>query len=134
MKGDIHSLHQEALYAQVISYDIIGLVALIDCVKRAADRYLRNEQRIANTTTLNAEHSSKTVTNDINERVSELGSVPCDNDSLIIAGGCSGFEPLTNLVNQNSLGNVTAALQVQGGVLMYLMIILHHLHLYVMTP
>ena len=107
---------------------------MIDCVKQAADPYLCNEQRIANATALNAEHSSKTVTNDINERVSELGSVPCDNDSLIIAGGCSGFEPLTNLVNQNSLGNVTAALQVQGGVLMYLMIILHHLHLYVMTP
>ena len=106
------------MYARAIdklSYDIIGLVALIDRVKRAANRYLCNEQRIANTTALNAEHSSKTVTNDINERVSELGSVPCDNDSLIIAGGCSGFEPLTNLVNQNSSGNVTAALQVQGG-------------------
>ena len=40
LKGDIHSLYQEALYARVtdkLSYDIIGLVALIDCVKRAAD-------------------------------------------------------------------------------------------------
>ena len=39
-KGDIHSLYQEALYAQVtdkLSYDIIGIVALIDCLKRAAD-------------------------------------------------------------------------------------------------
>ena len=47
LKGDIHSLYQEALYAQVtdkFSYDIIGLVALIDYVKRAADQYLRNEQ------------------------------------------------------------------------------------------
>ena len=47
LKGDIHSLYQEALYARVtdkLSYDIIGLVALIDQVKRAADRYLRNEQ------------------------------------------------------------------------------------------
>ena len=73
LKGDIHSLYQEALYARVtdkLSYDIIGLVALIDCVKRAADRYLLNEQRIANTTALNAEHSSNTATNDINERVS----------------------------------------------------------------
>ena len=41
--------------------------------------------------------------------------MPCENDSLIIAGGCSGFEPLTNLVNQDSLGTITAALQVQGG-------------------
>ena len=74
-----------------------------------------NEERIANTTTISTEHSSKTVTNDINERLSELGSVPCDNDSLIIASGCSGFEPLTDFVNQDSLGTVTAALQVQGG-------------------
>ena len=62
LKGDIHSLYQEALYARVtdkLSYDIIGLVALIDPVKQADDRYLRNEQRIANTMTLNAEHSSK---------------------------------------------------------------------------
>ena len=81
LKGDIHSLYQEALYARVtnkLSYDIIGLVALIDSVKQAADRYLRNEQRIAN-----AERSSNTVTNDINERVSELGPVPSDNDSLL---------------------------------------------------
>ena len=95
-------------------------------VKRAANRYLRNEERIANTMTISTEHSSKTVANDINERLSELGSVPCDNESLIIAGGCSGFEPLTNLVNQDSLGTVTAALQVQGGVLVSLMIILLH--------
>ena len=93
-----------------LSYDIIGLVALIDSVKQAADRYLRNEQRIAN-----AERSSNTVTNDINERVSELEPVPSDIDSLIIASGCSGYEPLTNLLNQNGFGNLTAALQVQRG-------------------
>ena len=102
MKGDIHSLYQEALYARVtdkLSYEIIGLVALIDCVKQAANRYLRNEERIVNTTTISTVHSSKTVTNDINERLSEIGSVPCDNDSLIILSGCSGFEPLTDFVN-----------------------------------
>ena len=113
MKGDIHSLYQEARVTDKLLYEIIDLVALIDCVKRAANKYLRNEERIANTTTVSTEHSSKTVTNDINERLSELGSVPCDNDSL--AGGCSGFEPLTNFVNQDSPGTVTAALQVQGG-------------------
>ena len=40
LKGDIYSLYQEALYARVtdkLSYDIIGLVALIDRVKQAAD-------------------------------------------------------------------------------------------------
>ena len=76
---------------------------------------MRNEERIANTMTISTEHSSKTVTDDINERLSKLGLVPCDNDSLIIAGGCSGFEPLTNFVNQDSPGTVTATLQVQGG-------------------
>ena len=40
LKGDIHSLYQEVLYGRVtdkLSYDIIGLVALIDCVKQAAE-------------------------------------------------------------------------------------------------
>ena len=38
LKGAIHSLYQEALYARVtdkLSYDIIRLIALIDRVKRA---------------------------------------------------------------------------------------------------
>ena len=44
---------------------------------------------------------------------SELGPVPHDNDSFIMAGGCSGFElTFNNLVNQNSFGSVTSALQV----------------------
>ena len=78
-------------------------------------------------------HSSKPITNDIKERLSELGSVPCDNDSLIIAGGCSGFETLADMVNYDSLGTVTAALQVQGegGVLVYLLIIMLFLPLLV---
>ena len=88
---------------------------MIDLVKQAADRYLWNENRIANTTALRTEHSSNTVTNDINERVSELRPVPRDNDSPIIASGCSSFEPLTDLVSQNGFGNLTAALQGQGG-------------------
>ena len=43
LKGNIHSLYQEALYARVLdrlSYDTIALVALIDCVKQAANRLL----------------------------------------------------------------------------------------------
>ena len=79
-------------------------------------------------------HSSKPITNDIKERLSEPGSVPCDNDFLIIDCGCSGFETLTDLVNPNGLGNLTAMLQVQGGgVLMYLMLILPLLLLIVIT-
>ena len=77
-----------------LSCDIIGLVALIDRVKRAAARYLRNEEQIA-ITKLNSEPNA----NGVNEGLSELGPAHCDNDSLIIAGGCNGFETLTNLVN-----------------------------------
>ena len=43
LKGNTHSLYQEALYAGVsdkLSYDIIGLVSLIDRVKRTALRYI----------------------------------------------------------------------------------------------
>ena len=36
-------------------------------------------------------------------------------NSLIIAGGCSGFEPNADLVTQFSIGTVTAALQLQWG-------------------
>ena len=53
LKGNTHSLYQEALYARVsdkLSYDIIGLVSLIDRVKHAAHRYIRNEEHIAETT------------------------------------------------------------------------------------
>ena len=80
---------------------------MIDRVKRAAHRYIRNEERIADTLCVNSSN--------IKENLSEPGSAPCDNESLIIAGGCSGFEHNTDLVTQNSLGIVTAALQMQGG-------------------
>ena len=113
MKGNIHSLYQEGLYARVtdkLSYDIIGLVALIDRVKRAANRYIKNEEQIANTIGVN-----NIIASDIKESLSEPGSAPCDNNSLIIAGGCSGFKHNTDLVTQNSLGILTATLQMQRG-------------------
>ena len=47
--------------------------------------------------------------------VSELGVIPSDNNPPIVASGRSGFKTLTDLVNPNGLGNLTAALQVQGG-------------------
>ena len=93
-----------------LSYDIIGLVALIDRVKRAANRYLRNEERIANTRRI-----SNIIPSDIKESLSEPGSALCENESLIIAGGCSGFGTITELVTQYSLETVTAAQQMQGG-------------------
>ena len=39
LKGEIHLLYQESIYAHApekLSYDIIGLISLIDCVKNAA--------------------------------------------------------------------------------------------------
>ena len=56
MKGEIHSLYQEALYAHVsdkLSYDVIGLISLIDRVRNAALRYIRNEEWMAETTLVN---------------------------------------------------------------------------------
>ena len=95
-----------------LSYDIVSLIALIDRVKRVANRYIRNENRMANTTVLNVEPSNNTATNDISERVSELGVILSDNNSPIVASGHSGFKTLTDLVNPNSLGNLTVGLQV----------------------
>ena len=53
-----------------LSYDIISLIALIDRMKRAANRYIRNENRMANTTVIIVEPSNNMDTNDINEMVS----------------------------------------------------------------
>ena len=91
-----------------LSYDVIGLVGLIDRIKRGVHRYIRNEERIANAKCNN-------IASDIKYSLSTPGSVPCDNESLIIAGGCSGFENNTDLITQTSLGIITAALQMQGG-------------------
>ena len=113
MKGNTHSLYQEALYARVsdkLSYDIIGQVSLIDRVKCAALRYIRNEELIAETT-----HVNKLIASSAKEYVSKPDPSPCDNDPIIIPGRCSGFEPNTDLITQNSLEIVTAALQMQGG-------------------
>ena len=63
---------------------LLGLVSLIDRVKRAALRYIQNEERIAETTCVN-----KIIASNAKEKLSELNSSPCDNNSLIIAGGCS---------------------------------------------
>ena len=65
LKGNIHSSYQEALYARVtdkLSYDVIGLVGLIDRIKRAAHRYIRNEERNAN-----AQRISNNITSDLKD-------------------------------------------------------------------
>ena len=115
LKGSFHSLYQEALYGRVtdkLSYDIISLISLIDRVKRATNRYIKNENRIENTTFNSIEPSNILAYNDINEMVSDLGVKPSDHNSPIIASGCSGFETLTGLVNPIGLGNLTVGLQV----------------------
>ena len=79
---------------------------------------------MANTTVQHIMPSDNLVTNDINEMVSDLGVIPSDHNSPIISSGCSGFETLTGLVNPTGFGNLTAVLQVQGGVSTQGMIIL----------
>ena len=101
------------LYSK-LSYDIISLIGLIDHVKRAADRYVRNENRIVSASLNNSESRSVLITNDINEVVSELGNIVSDQLSPIVAGGRSGLGTLTDLGNPIGLGNLTAA-SVQRG-------------------
>ena len=93
-----------------LSYDIISLVALIDCVKRAADRYIQNTNLINN-----IELGNIPVANDINEMVSDLGAVSSDQFSPIVAIRRSGLGTLTGLVNPIGSGNLSAMLQIQGG-------------------
>ena len=115
LKGSISSLYQEALYGGVtdkLSYDIISLIALTDQVKRAADRYIWNENRIANTSVNNIEPGNIPVANDINETVSDLEAISSDQFSPIFASGRSGLGTPTGLVNPIGLGNLTVGLQV----------------------
>ena len=49
------------------------------------------------------------------QRLSQSDPSPCDNNSIIIAGGCSGYNSSTGLITQASTGTVTAALQLQKG-------------------
>ena len=55
------------------------------------------------------------IASNAKQRLSKSDPSLCDNNSLIIAGGCSGFEPNTKLITQNRIGTVTAALQMQRG-------------------
>ena len=61
-----------------------------------------------------------TIASNAKQRLPKSDSSPRDNNSVIVAGGCSGFEPNTDLITQPSIGTVTAALQLQLGGLTYL--------------
>ena len=65
--------------------------------------------------------------------VSELGVIPSDNNPPIVASGRSGFKTLTDLVNPNGLGNLTAALQVQGGGVIVPVMIILIVHLLILS-
>ena len=56
LKGEIHSLYQESIYAHApekLSYDVIGLISLIDRVKNTALRLIRNDECMAETARVN---------------------------------------------------------------------------------
>ena len=86
------------------------MISLIDRVKNAALRLIRNHERMAETAPVNNIIASNTK-----QRLSVSDPSPRDNNSLIIAGGCSGFEPNTDLITQPSIGTLTATLQLQRG-------------------
>ena len=100
-----------------LSNDIISEVTLIDRVKHAAQRLIRVEAPINNTMRVN-----DIFTSDVIERLFKSGATPCDNDPLIIAGRCSGFDNTDLLIQSSEI--VTATLQMQGGGLMYLIIVM----------
>ena len=64
--------------AEINSHDIISLIGRIDCIKRAADRYIQTKNIIANTSLNNSGPRDALVTNDIKEEVSNLGNRICD--------------------------------------------------------
>ena len=55
------------------------------------------------------------IASNAKQRLSLSDPSPCDNNSIIIAGGCSGYNSSTGLITQGSTGTVTAALQLQQG-------------------
>ena len=110
LRGSINSLYQEALYAPVtdkLSYDIISLMGLIDWIKKVTHWFICNAAPITDIIRVNDIAAS-----DVRESLSGPGVTSCDNDPLMIAGKCSGFD--TDLLTQTS-GVVTATLQMQGG-------------------
>ena len=63
------------------------------------------------------------IANNAKQRLSQSGPSPGDNNSIIIAGGCSGYNINTGLITQASTGTITAALQLQQGGLTNLLIV-----------
>ena len=55
------------------------------------------------------------IASNAQQRLSQSGPSPSDNNSFIIAGGCSGHNNNTDVTSHTSIGTVTAALQLQQG-------------------
>ena len=79
-------------------------------MKHATLRLIWNEARIAETTCVN-----NVITSNAIHRLSQSDPSPNDNNSIIIAGGSSGYTSSTGLITQASTGTVTAGLQLQQG-------------------
>ena len=77
-------------------------MGLIDWIKKVTHRFIRNAIPITGIICINDIAAS-----DVRESLSVPGATSCDNNPLIIAGKCSGFD--IDLVTQTS-GVVTAAL------------------------
>ena len=71
LKEEIQSLYQESIYAHVpgkLSYEIIGLISLIDSVKNAALQLIQNEERMAETARVN-----NVIASNAQQRLSQSG-------------------------------------------------------------
>ena len=79
-------------------------------MKNAALQLIRNEERMAETARVN-----NVIANNAQQRLSQSGPSPSDNNSIIIAGGCSSYNNNTDVTSHTSIGTVTAALQLQQG-------------------
>ena len=53
------------------------------------------------------------IASNAKQGLSQSGPSPGDNNSVIIAGGCSGYNDNTDLTIHASIGTVTVALQLQ---------------------
>ena len=58
-------------------------------------------------------HINGIIASNSKQRLSQSGPLPSDNNSVIIAGGCSGYNNSTDVIDHTSTETVTAALQLQ---------------------
>ena len=69
---------------------------------------IRNEEQMVETARINS-----VIASNSKQKLSQSGPLPSDNNLVIIADGCSGYDHNTEVTNHTSIGTVTAALQLQ---------------------